>query len=175
MKDYPSVTTVLGKYQDFSSVPEDRLALAIDRGKAVHAYCAAYALGLWAPEPKEHAGYCLSFRRWFDMMVVEVHSVEQQFIDEVLGFTGTPDFTGILKGDTDTAVVDWKTPVTLNPVWDAQTAAYQHLTKAKRRGSLRLDPDGKEAKFKAYSNDNQAFQAFLNALVAHKYFINQRG
>lgn len=171
---YPSVTTVLAKYQDFGNVPEDRLALAIDRGKAVHAYCAAYAQSLWMPEPKEYAGYCLSFRRWFDMMVVEVRSVEEQFVDEVLGFTGRPDFTGILKGDTGLAVTDWKTPLAINPMWDAQTAAYQHLTKAVRRGSLRLDPKGKPAKFKAYSNNTGAFQAFHAALIAHKFFIGEK-
>lgn len=178
-KQYVSVTQVLAKYQDFSRVSEDRLALACERGTAVHNFCAAHAQGLWIPKPREYAGYCESFQRWFDAYVDEVLLVEERLIDETLGFLGHPDLVARLKHDKHPTVIDYKTPVALNPIWAAQVAAYKHLTKIRlpelrwpdRCASLRLDPDGRLAKFKDYADSARDLQAFLNALTAHKYFL----
>lgn len=172
-----SVTEILSKYQDFSNVPEDRLALACERGTAVHSYCAAYAKGLWVSVPADAEGYCKSFQTWFDEYVEEVLLVEEELADETLGFIGHPDLIARLKGDDTATVTDLKTPVALQAVWSAQLAAYRHLARVRygpmvdRCGSLRLDPKGKPAKFKGYSDSRRDFMAFQNALYAHKYFV----
>ena len=167
---YPSVTEVLSKYQDFSQIPPERLEAACERGSAVHAFCAAYANGLWTPKPLEAEGYCQSFTKWFDKYVQDTFTVEQEFIDDTYGFVGHSDWTGLLIGDEWPIVIDWKTPITLQPVWEAQIAAYMHLANCKRGASLRLSPNGKMPRFKEYTENKRAFQAFLNALTAHKYF-----
>lgn len=173
-----SVTEVLAKYQDFSNVPPERLELAAGRGIAVHAYCAAYAKGLWAPVPVEGPGYCQSFQGWFDGYVKEVCFIEERFVDETLGFSGQPDLVCRLKHDELATVIDYKTPVALQPVWAAQLASYMHLVGLQggiytpsRCASLRLDPKGRPAKFKEYTDSRRDFMAFQNALYAHKYFI----
>lgn len=179
---YPSVTEILGKYQDFSMIPPERLALACDRGKAVHAYCAAYAAGIWIPRPKGSEGYCESYVTWFNEYVEEVFLIEEELVDKTFGFVGHPDLIARLKGDKAATVVDLKTPVALLRIWAVQLASYLHLAKTKLPlpltkafvsgcGSLRLDPRGKPAKFKHYTDSAQDFQAFLNALTAHKFFI----
>lgn len=173
---YPSVTEVLGKYSDFSNVPPERLEAACERGKAVHAYCASYALGVWSPKIEGAEGYCNSFLSWFNEYVEEVLLVEEELVDEVLGFVGHPDLVVRLRGDVLATVPDLKTPITLNPIWAAQIAAYLHLAlirfpkKVGRGGSLRLDPKGRPAKFKDYNDTGRDLQAFLSALYAHKYF-----
>jgi hypothetical protein len=176
---YPSVTQVLGLYQDFSKIPPERLELACERGKDVHAYCAAYAKGFWSPIPESGPGYCQSFREWFDEYVKEVYLVEKRITDKTLGFTGQLDLVARLKHDMWTTTIDYKTPLALQPVWAAQLSAYNHLVKIElskpqwpsRCGSLRLDPKGKSAKFKEYSDSRRDFMAFQNALYAYKYFI----
>lgn len=175
-----SVTEVLAKYQDFSMVNPERLGLAKRRGQAVHAYCRAYAQGLWVPVGGELEGYCKSFRDWFDRYVAEVYLTEKELIDPVLGFCGHPDLLCRLHGDDCVTIVDYKTPIALAPTWAAQCAAYLSLAqqdphiailKPKRCGSLRLKPDGKRALFKEYTESARDLLAFHAALTAHKYFM----
>jgi hypothetical protein len=167
---YPSVTEVLSKYQDFSSVPEDRLAFACERGTAVHKWCAAYARGLWIPVPETGPGYCKSFQQWFDEYVEQVIFVEREMICNIYGFMGHPDLGCIMKGDNDISVVDLKTPIAVQQIWRAQLAAYLHLSKTRRAFSLRLRPDGSKPLLNEYTDTKRDFQAFLAALTAHKYF-----
>jgi hypothetical protein len=61
------VTEILSPYNDFSHVPADVLEAAAARGTEVHLFCAAYAQGIWSAPPAEIAGYCDSFRAWFDL------------------------------------------------------------------------------------------------------------
>ena len=44
----PSVTTVIGPWQDFSRIPPGVLEHASSRGTAVHEVCAVYSRGLFA-------------------------------------------------------------------------------------------------------------------------------
>ena len=179
MPSYPSVTQVLGKYQDFSQIPPERLEAACERGTAVHAFCAAHAKGLWAPMPLGAEGYCQSFTKWFDKYVKKVIFVEKELICPTYGFIGHPDICCIIKGDKDLSLGDLKTPIALQPVWKAQLASYKHLTKVwingagvkiKRVFSLRLRVNGSMPIFNEYSDSARDFQAFINALTAHKYF-----
>jgi hypothetical protein len=168
-----SVTEPLSKYADFSRVPDDLLQLASDRGVAVHRYCQAYALGAWTIEPEGYEGYCESFRRWFDTYVVEVISVEQEYQDEQFGFIGHPDILAVLKGMgkyDGRDVIDYKSPKVKGSTWELQLAAYKHLTKADKAGSLRLDPNGGVPKMDWIPDDPKLFNLFLMSLNLHRYF-----
>lgn len=172
-KNYPRVTEVLAKYMNTSFFTPE----ACERGTIVHAWCALYAQGLWMPKPKLYVGYCDSYQKWFDETVKEVVLVEKRFDDDIFCYKGTPDQLLILKGDQCNTLLDIKTSKILGKLWEAQIAAYSNLLKdykPKRFASLRVNESGEKAKFQEYKNINQALGAFLNALHAHKYFIEER-
>lgn len=175
---YPSVTEVLSPWNDYSHVPEDRLEAAAERGTAVHAYCAAYARGVWAPTPPPgFRGYVDSFQRWFDLFVDETLVCEEEIEDAMLGYCGHPDLcvrAGKLGG---VILTDLKTPIALKRrIWGCQLSAYERLliglgVKPDRVGSLQLSPEGRAARFEDFSEDLQEyFKAFFSALNCHKFF-----
>ncbi len=170
-----TVTEVLRPYVDYSMVAEDLLLLAQERGTEVHRFCAAYAQGVWLPVPQGLEGYCRSFARWFDDFVGKVIAVEKRLLNPILGFSGQPDLIAELKGEEGAVVVDYKTPATEGPTWQAQVAAYIHLANfskipVKHGGSLKLRKDGSLARWVPCENSSEALGAFLNALHAYRYF-----
>lgn len=181
MIKYPSVTTVLGPWQDFSQVPPDVMQEAQDRGIMAHNLFASYALGLWIPSiPENCAGYFDSFRRWFDGTVEEVVAVEERIVHPVYHFTGQLDLLCLIRGDAGLMLLDNKTPLTLYPSWRVQVAAYKKLADQKypnitRTGSLRLSREGKRAKLEEYSGTvERDFSIFLNCLSAFNYFKGEK-
>jgi hypothetical protein len=173
----PSVTEVLGVFTDFSRIRPDVLAHAAERGTIVHQACAAIAEGLWSlGVPPDCAGYVKSFERWFDMVVDTVHMVEAELTHSLYGYMGHLDLCVTLRGEEDPRVIDLKTPVTEGATWKAQISAYEALVientdlQCRRSGSLRLKADGGFPKFNQNDGDIGAFNAFLNALSAYRYF-----
>lgn len=167
---YPSVTTILKPYSDFSRVNPGVLEYAADRGVNVHAACAAYALDLpiddlyYDEEP-----YFESFKKWYDSTVKMVVSIEQEYRCDKYRFLGHPDIVCILI-DNSKVVVDFKTPVQYKRLWSLQLSAYAHLTNVDRAFALRLSPEGKRAKVNENKNWQRDFNIFLNALAVYHYF-----
>ena len=92
-----SVTTVLGKYFDWSKIPDQILAEACTRGSLVHSACAARALGAYVGRlPGMYAGYYESFSTWHENNVKATIFCEHRITCEKLGFTGQLDFVFIL-------------------------------------------------------------------------------
>lgn len=180
--NYPSVTEVLSPYSGYDQIPPWHLEKAAERGTIVHAHCAAIALGQWAPSPKEeYAGYVQSARLWFDAFVDEVLFVEEELVDSELCYCGHPDL--IVRSHKLGGVIlpDYKTPVNVHrKIWGAQLAGYENLAKKDPRfdlppidrlGSLRLDKEGKLAKFDEFTENKIAcWAAFYGALIAHRFF-----
>ena len=172
---YPSVTTVLQPWADFSHIPPAVLEAASLRGTAVHDICANIARGLLVMNvPEEAAGYVASFQRWFDFLVDEVLLVETRLVDTDFGYHGEPDL--IIKAKHgEIILVDNKTPVQLVKTWRLQCAGYNNLAtkndmKPDKAGSLRLDPNGGIAKMTYYENSLTDFNYFLMALNLHRLF-----
>lgn len=173
---YPSVTTVLGPWQDFSKVPPAVLEEAKDRGTMAHALFASYALGLWIPSvPENCTGYFNSFRRWFDSTVAEVVAVEKRITHPVHHFTGQLDLLCMIKGDAGLMLLDHKTPLALYRSWRVQCAAYKKLADLEyqnitRTASLRLSREGKRAKLEEYSGTvERDYAIFMNCLTAYNF------
>lgn len=173
----PSVTQVLGIYQDFSGVPAHRLAYAADRGTRVHSACAAIALGAFMPALDiDIEGYVESFRKWFESSVESICAVERRLVHPRLGYHGQPDLICRVWGDHDLTVIDYKTPAQKQRVWAAQVAAYAALAEANMYGtvwrgaSLRLDSTGRQPKFDQYRVKHEDLAAFVQALGAYRYF-----
>ena len=180
MNDLIRVSDVLRPYQDWSAVPDRYIGPALERGSIVHAFCANYARKIWTPITlEEYRGYVESFRTWFDKYVVKVFFVEQEFKDEDLGFSGRPDIGCLLRGETEGVLPDYKTSATTQRWWIGQNAAYLHLVKKagfpiSRAGSLKLNADGRPAKFIPCNVPNEALAAFLSGLNAYRYFKERR-
>jgi hypothetical protein len=165
-----SVTTALKVWSDFSMIRPEVLAYAAARGTAVHAACAAYALGLFVPVlPDDQQGFFTSFKDWFTKYVAEVYFVEQELTDKTLGFYGHPDI-GCRLVDGQKLVIDYKTPAVWQDTWKAQCAAYKHLADIK--GPVKYDgcavnqlrKDGSTAKVTPIEDPDAQFSLFLSSL-----------
>lgn len=172
----PSVTQVLAPFVDYSRVPDHVLAMASDRGSRVHAICAAKLLGLWhSPVTGDVAGYVQSFEKWA-RVVSDVILIEAELEDSGFGYCGHPDALLVIKGDSGSSAVDWKTPRSLMLPWRVQLAAYRNLFEVNgypvdRQFSLRLCPDGGAAKLNEYTGTVRAdFAVFMSALNCHRFF-----
>jgi len=175
MNNLIRVTDVLNLYFDHSSIRDDLLDAASERGKFVHLWAKNYSKGIWTPITyDEYRGYLESFRDWFDKYVVKVFFVEKRFDDPDLGFTGQPDLGCILRGESDPLIVDYKTSAMTQKVWLCQVSAYIELARkngipVKRGGSLKLNGEGRSAKFVPVDYSAEAFSIFLSALNAHRW------
>jgi hypothetical protein len=173
---WPSVTTVLSVFSDFSKIRPDILERAAARGTAVHRICAAIATGLHVPAISEEIeGFIASFRQWFNN-VEAVLLVEQRLQDPVFMYHGTPDLVVRLQGDLAPRLIDLKTPASLGKLWAAQIAAYCRLfyvhtgQECQHSGTLRLRRDGRPPIFDECRHTAHDLQAFLAALTAYRNF-----
>ena len=171
------VTEVLGKYVNWSRIPDRRLYEACQRGQIVHAACGASALGGYvAPLPDAYAGYFKSFRRWFDHNVKRVLMAEQTLTNGNFCFTGRPDLVVELINGL-VLLVDLKTPLAESKTWRVQLAAYWYLLDKPKiitvdsSASLRLKPNGAEAVAVRYDDWLADFDIFLSALNAHRALV----
>lgn len=181
-----TVTEVIQPWYQSKSqfIPPDRMALAGERGSALHRMI-PHSL-----KPDEFQversdlgradiqGYFISFTKWFELMVytsAEVLFLEKEIKCDCFGFVGHIDIICVLK-DGKILLGDWKTPVTEGPLWAAQLAAYNHLVtnhlilNVDRVGAIMLDPRGKQAKFKEYTKELLThWNGFLSFLSAWRY------
>jgi hypothetical protein len=174
---WPSVTTVLSIFSDFSRIDPRVLQVAAERGTRVHQACAAIAQGLFVGEiPEDLQGYVASFQTWFDR-VDEVILVEQRLQDPVFMYHGQPDMVVRLRGDSAPRLIDLKTPYSRGRLWDSQISAYCRLftvatgQECQHSGTLRLRRDGRPPLFDECRHSAHDLQAFLCALSAYRNFI----
>jgi hypothetical protein len=172
----PSVTQIISTvgehWLNFDAVPKDRLEFVCQRGSDFHRLAALTAQSLWVDEiPDSCAGFLMSFTRWLKDFIAKVVLVEQQLVDEHLGFSGTPDAILRIKGDPGLTLVDWKSGQTASKGWRLQISAYRHLAETNgypigRVATLQPHPDGKKAKFTEYTRsltaDWNVFRSMLN-------------
>ncbi len=174
----PRVTSILAPYSDFSMVPPDVLQAAAERGTEIHQFCAGYALGIWSQvTPPEIAGYCDSFRVWFDKYVIEVLAVEEEVVHPAFGYVGHVDLIATVAGirpKQTVCVVDYKSPAVDSLSWHAQLSAYKEAAKEKYHvevcGALMLKRDGTLPKMVWIDDEPRAFAGFCAALSAYNYF-----
>ena len=176
---YTRVTQPLQLFNEFSNIDPIVLSRACDRGTKVHKYCEMHVLGEYFPEPSDSLiGYLNSFRRWYDLMVVELISSEGRFYDEIVKVTGAIDIVAILQGDTVPTIIDIKTSAVEAKTWCLQTAMYRHLyngqggvkLKAERRIALRVDKGGGMAKVYEYTDYERDIKLYMGILNAWRFF-----
>lgn len=170
-------TQVIGVFVDWGKIPDQVLANACRRGSVVHLACSSYVkLGYNLPlhGPVEWNGYFDSFKKWFNENVYETILIEHRMMHPVYNYTGQIDFVFRLSTN-EVVLTDIKTPLAESKTWKAQLASYdrllidcEHIT-VDDIMSLRLNPDGKEAKGVRYGGDRAShFNVFLSALNAYR-------
>lgn len=176
-ENYPRISDILAVWSDFSMVDPVVLEKAQQRGTDVHAYCTAYAKGLWDLDPEDHLkGYVDSFKRWYDENVEEFISAETRLYDDDLFFSGKYDMIVRLKGQEEPSLIDLKTSASFQKDWPVRLAGYLHLLNLNKIGvldaiSIRLKKDGSKPCVKPYGDCNIYFKLFLSALNLYDYFI----
>lgn len=125
----PSVTQV-GDWMDaYAGVPADVLALAADRGRAVHLACELDDADELGSVPDVIAPYVEAWRALKRETGAVIHAVEERIVDPVYGYAGTLDRVmafPLLKRwrPADLAIVEIKATAALPPSAGPQTAAY---------------------------------------------------
>ena len=125
------VTEIMSPFTDFSMIKPDVLDYASERGIRVHDLIPEKLSGKWIP-PQAIAddiqGFIASFETFQNEMILETVFSEKTFISDIYGLTGTLDFGGYLYDrPKDFTVLDWKTPLSLQPTWKGQLSAYNYL------------------------------------------------
>lgn len=173
-KVVPSVTQLLAPLFDFSMVREEVMALAAERGSAVHKATELFDgddLDETSLDPRL-VGYLDAWKRFRDEAKFEPFDdgIEKPLYHPIYGYAGTPDRFGTLKGEPCT--LDLKTVSRLHAATAVQTAAYQQLgikngTPTSVRASVRLKPDG-TYELKRYSSAKD-WPMFLSLLTVHNW------
>ncbi len=185
----PSVTTVLPAPDCPATMTpqqwERMLARAARFGKICHEGAAQIAEGeepcIEATEgDAEKIGRLLTtYWEWFDENVKTIWHVEEPFLNDEMGYGGTPDLVATLNDSDTPAIIDikaiWPPSARQQGVYEIQLVAQGKLVnKAYRRISLRLRKEApdKPPQTKEYPiDDDRAILAgarFLNYLTGYK-------
>jgi hypothetical protein len=173
---FPSVTTVIDPWADWSKIPPDILQYACDRGTEVDRLCGCIVREEFAIVSPECQPYIDSFLKWYDLLVEKTILDHERLAHPVWRYHGELDIFCQLK-DGRNALIDLKTPVALKKAWRLQLSGYRELLIADGyrvdcAGSLRLSPTGKMARLDWYDNTAEDFNYFIMALKLHEYLAN---
>jgi hypothetical protein len=143
-KPVPGVTTVLKALHSFEGIPEAIMALAQDRGTAVHLACEYFDRGILDEMSLDEriVGYVQAWKRFRSENVCEWSHIETQCFHPLLRYAGTLDRAGTIKGER--WLIDIKTSIASHAVWGVQTSAYANAMSMPnvRRGTVQLRKDG---------------------------------
>lgn len=168
----PSVTQILSPMVDYSMINPAVLIRAQMLGTYVHRTTELYDQDDLDMDtlPEEIAPYLNAWIKFKKECEFEPATIEQKLYHKVLGYSGTSDRTGMVRGRL--AVVDIKKMAQLGPVIGMQLAAYQELhkqdgAKVLDRYALGLRPDG-TYRMVPY-NDPSDLPAFLSLLTLRNW------
>lgn len=173
-KVVPSVTQILSSMMDFSMVNPEVLRRAQLLGTYVHRTTELYDkddldIDALPDEIKPYLDAWIKFKKECEF---EPETIELKLYHKQLGFSGTSDRTGLVRGRR--AVIDIKKMLSLGPVIGMQLAAYQSLhslegEKILDRYALGLRPDG-TYRMVPYA-DPSDYPAFLSLLTIRNWRI----
>ena len=172
--DYPSVSKIIEILYDFSMVKDDVLALAAERGSAVH-----YATELYDENDLDWSGlddrivnYVRAWERFRTETGWHVVHKEQVVAHPVHRYAGT--FDRIMAVGQRRILVDIKTASQLHPATAIQTAAYvaaysalHNPPTALERAAVKLNKDG-TYRLQMYT-DKSDFGVFLGCLNIYRF------
>ncbi|MBC3906240.1 hypothetical protein [Undibacterium umbellatum] len=168
----PSVTQILAPMLDYSNVPAENLRRAQLLGTYVHKTTELYDLNDldFDTLPDEIAPYLNAWIKFKRECEFEPATVEQKLYHKQLGYSGTSDRTGLIRGRM--AVIDIKKMLSLGPVIGMQLAAYKELhthagQKVLDRYALGLRSDG-TYRMVPYKDESD-YAAFMSLLTLRNW------
>lgn len=168
----PSVTQILEPLIDYSMVSKEVLERGQLLGTAVHRMTELHDLDDLDEEAldAEMVPYLDAWKKFRTDTGFVPMTVEKKLYHPALGYSGTSDRTGIVKGHC--AVIDIKKMLTMGPVIGLQLAGYQALhnldgANITARYALGLRADG-TYRLQAYS-DSTDFAVFLSLLTLRNW------
>lgn len=178
---YPSVSTILGMFCDFSRVPKDVLEYKRKIGRASHKAIELYESGTLDVDTVDDAvmPYLESYIKFKAIKPLRVIAAERIVYSKKHRYAGRLDLCVQFEDRHDLGLLDVKCVHQMAPETALQTAAYSEAwaengnPKLKTRAGLQLQPDGTIARFYPYP-DKSDFPVFLNALNLYRWINNQR-
>jgi hypothetical protein len=169
----PSVTQVLAPLYDYSRVNRDVLAAKAELGTAVHAACELDDAGD-LDEASVHElvrPYLDGYRAFKRDVVAGAIATELRVHHPLLRYAGTLDLLTEFRGES--WLIDWKTPLSINPAVALQTVAYAQALppefqgRSWKRAALQLKADGK---YRLHEfNDPNDWPTFVAMLTVHRW------
>lgn len=178
---FPSVSTVLGMFCDFSRVPKDVLEYKRKIGRATHKAIELYEADTLDVDTVDDAvmPYLESYIKFKTIKPFRVIAAEQIVYSKKHRIAGRLDFNVVFDGNPDIWQIDAKCVAAMAPETALQTSAYvacweeMGRGKIKRRGGLQLQPTGAIARLFPYT-DKSDFAVYLNALNLYRWINNKR-
>lgn len=175
-KPVVNVTRVLNDLTDYSMVPPAALALAIEKGKAVHKLVELDAKGDLdeATLPDWMAPVLVEWRKFVAQSGFRVIDSEKKVYHPSYRYAGTLDLFGELQHVPAFAYIDVKRSFLAGKVTGLQLSAYQAADVAEhkdRRGALRFAlrlKEGEPYRMQQFSDAND-FNIFAACLIRHKF------
>lgn len=179
--EYPSVSTVLQMFCDFSRIPKDVLEFKRKIGRAVHKAIELYESGTLDVDTVDDVvmPYLESWIKFKTVKPFRVIAAEQIVYSKKHRIAGRLDFNVVFDESPDIWQIDAKCVAQMAPETALQTSAYvacweeMGRDKIKRRGGLQLQPDGSIARLFPYT-DKSDLPVFLNALNLFRWISNNR-
>ncbi len=182
-EEYPSVSTVLGFFVDFSRVPKDVLAFKRQIGRATHKAIELFESGELDMDSVDEAvmPYLNGWMKFRTDKPNRVIAAERIVYSKKHRYAGRLDLAVELLEDGTRFLLDVKCTYEMPPATSLQTAAYAEAfhesegTRLNKRAGLQLKPDGSYElyPFDRVGNRND-FNYFLNALNLHRWMRNNR-
>lgn len=177
-KEYVRVSDVISSSNssEYSGINLEVLANAALRGEKVHAYCVAYAKGMWLPELEEECQpYFDSFKQWYDQYVDHLCLAETRLYCNQKKITGRFDLIVVLKQRNQIALVDLKSSANPSKSWPIQLAAYEYLLKVNNYDidiamNLHLKKNGKGGTSIVPHDLSESWEIFQSCLNVYNYF-----
>ena len=167
----PSVTQITKPLSvaHYAGIPEEILAIAAERGTAVHEAIENWLKFDYDDCPDEYRGYFSAFRDWQELVQPKILYSELRTHHSVLHYAGTIDLVAEIKGEI--FVVDYKTTSQLSDkLCRVQLEAYRQMLKNgdlydiknKKIGkfALHLKPDGSYSQHDYPACDVEALKIF---------------
>ena len=129
------------------------------------------------PKNKEARRSIYSFLDWYKENVEEAIDSEFKVYSREHGYAGTADLDALVihEGETERALIDWKTSKAIYPEYEIQAAAYVMAREEELCVSydaiyiICLPKDGGDIQIKRYPVTQAAQDAFLGALTLQTY------
>lgn len=171
INSYDRVTSVLSPFSGLSSVPEEILNKAKERGTEVHKICGAIMLG-FPPSETIYQGYIDSFKKWSDKNFI---AQPERFFCDVHKITGECD--GIYEENGELVLFDIKTPIKESKTWPLQGSAYAYLSRnnghpISRIEFIKLSKNGDAPVVYTYQEN---FELFISCLEVYREFFKGKG